>query len=334
MNAEALRPMLGRLLIFVLIVIAIATVFGLLSPAYVSQRNILAMFRQMSVTGIVAVGLTFVIVLRRFDLSLAGIASLSAMSLGFALQQTGNLAVSVATCIGVGLLCGTVSGVLIGKLRLPDVVTTIAIGSIAFGLAFFYNGGANFTSNFFSTGILDINDGKFLLIPFPALIMLCISILASVVLHMSRYGQAFYAIGENPVSARLSGISVKAYVGAGFAICGALVGLAMVLNVAALGAAYVNTGNRVLLPSYTAVYLGAAFFGSPTIPATLAGTLLMAMLLNGFTILSVPYYYSDAIISSILIIAIAIFSPQTLIFLRQAGNLFSRAPRSTPEGHT
>lgn len=324
MSTEAMRPLLGRLALFLLIVVAIALVFNALSPNYLSQRNILAMLRQMSVNGLVSIGLTFVIVLRRFDLSLAGIASFCAMTLGFILSEYNNLYLALAGAVAIGTLCGAASGIMIGRFSLPDVVTTIGVGSIAAGLAFIYSGGKNFSANFLSSGILTINDGALWVIPFPVVILGVAALLAYVLLHMSRFGQSFYAVGENPVSARLSGVPVKRFVGMGFAICGALVGVAMILNCASVGGSYVNTGNRVLLPSYTAVYLGAALFGTATIPASLAGALLMALLLNGFTLLTVPYYYSDAIVSLILIIAIGIFSPQTFIWFRDALSLFAR----------
>ena len=331
MNIEAFRPVLGRIATLLLIIVAIAAVFQYFAPAYLSEKNVLTMLRQMSINGVAAIGLTFVIVLRRFDLSLAGVASLSAMTLGFLLAETANLYISLLGCIAMGTLCGVISGVLIGRFRLPDVITTIAIGSIAFGMAFVYSGGAQFGRNFFSTGMLDINDGTVSIIPLPFVIMAATAFVAYIILHMSRYGQSFYAVGENPRSARLSGVSLQFYLGAGFAICGALVDVAMILNVASVGATYVNTGNRILLPAYTAVYLGAAIFGTPTIIATLAGALLMAMLLNGFTILSIPYYYSDAALSVILITAIAVFSPQTLLWLNNSMRLFASRSR-VPSG--
>ncbi len=321
MSIEAIRPLLYRTLAFIAIAVVIALVFQYFTPNYLSTRNISAIFKHMSVNAITAVGLTFVIVLRRFDLSLAGVASFSAMSLGFAIEQTNSLVASIAYCVAVGATCGVISGVLIGRLRMPDVVTTIAIGSIAFGMGFVYSGGRQFSRNFFSSGILDINDGHLAFLPMPVVIMLVTVIVAFVALHMSRFGQSFYAVGENPVSARLSGIPIRAYVITGFVICGALVGVSMILNVAALGAAYVNTGNRILLPSYTAVYLGAAMFGAPTVLASLAGALLMAMLLNGFTVVGIPFYYSDAVVSFILIAAIAIFSPQSLSWFAKSFRL-------------
>ena len=198
-------------------------------------------------------------------------------------------------------------------------------------MGFVYSGGKHFSKNFFSTGILDINDGKLLFVPLPVVIMAAVALVAYVVLHQSRYGQSFYAVGENPLSARLSGVPVRLYLTLGFVVCGALVGASMILNVASVGAAYVNTGNRILLPSYTAVYLGAALFGTPTVLASLAGAFLMAMLLNGFNILSVPYYYSDAIVSFILILAIAIFSPQTLLWLSRSLRLYGGRSKAQTE---
>lgn len=315
---------------FLLIVAAVALIFNSLSSNYLSERNIFAILRQMSVNGLVSIGLTFVIVLRRFDLSLAGTASFCAMTLGFILSQYNDLYLALAGAVAIGTICGACSGLMIGRFNLPDVVTTIGVGSIAAGLAFIYSGGKNYSSNFLSSGVLDINDGMIWFVPFPAVVLGLTAAGAYVVLHMTRFGQSFYAVGENPVSARLSGVPVRRFVGLGFATCGALVGIAMILNCAAVGGSYVNTGNRVLLPSYTAVYLGIALFGTPTILATLAGALLMSLLLNGFTLLSTPYYYSDAIVSFILILAIGLFSPQTLVWLRDGLSLLSR-PRPIAE---
>ena len=134
--------------------------------------------------------------------------------------------------------------------------------------------------------------------------------IAALVLHGSRFGRAFYATGENRISAVYSGIRVKAYVLAAFAICGALSCLAITLLVASSGAANVTAGSQLLMPAYAAVYLGAALFGAASVPATIAGTLLMSAMLNGFTLMAVPYFYSDAIVSTVLIVAIAAFDPK------------------------
>ncbi|WP_246786846.1 ABC transporter permease [Bradyrhizobium sp. USDA 3458] len=324
MTAWTVPPIMWRLVAFVGLLVVIGAVFRSQAPAYLTSGNLHALFRHMAIQGVVAVGLTFVIVVRHFDMSLPGVASFGAMTLGFLISKDAGLPVCILGCAGIGLGCGLISGLAVGVLRLPDVVATIAMGSIAYGLSFIYNDGASFSDNFFSSGILDLNDRAYFSVDAPVFILGMIALGAAVVLHMTRFGQAFYATGENQTSARFSGIPVRGYVAAAFAICGALTCLAMVLHVASSGVANVSSGNQILMPAYAAVYLGAALFGAASVPATLAGALLMSALLNGFTLLTVPYYYSDAVVSAVLIMAIAVFDPRLLASLRPLVSLFPR----------
>lgn len=269
-----------RVLALLILVCLICAVFGTMSPAYLTLGNFQGMLRATAISGIVAVGLTFVIVVRKFDLSLAGIASLSAMTLGFAMQETNTLWIIVVSALVAGLLCGLVNGFLIGRFGLPDVITTIAVGSIAYGLGFIYNGGGDFSKNFFSSGLVKVNFEKVLGLQLPVLLLIVTAVLAAILLHGTRFGHAFYATGENPVTARFSGISVPRVFLAAFGICGTLVGLGMLLQVAGVGSSRVTTGAQIMLPAYTAVYLGAALLGRPSIAATLIGATVMTLLLN------------------------------------------------------
>jgi ribose/xylose/arabinose/galactoside ABC-type transport system permease subunit len=239
-------PILWRLITFLAILLAIGGFFESQTRVYLTSANIHSLFRDLAVQGIVAIGLTFVIVVRHFDLSLPGIASFAAMTLGCVLAQgdNGNLPLSVACCVGIGLACGLVNGFIVGVIRLPDVVATIATGSIAYGLSFIYNGGSSYSDNFFTSGILDINDNHYLGIDEPVIILIAVAVVASILLHTTRYGEAFYATGENPLAAKLSGIPIRVYLLAAFGLCAALSCLAMVLFVASTGAAYVSCSKR------------------------------------------------------------------------------------------
>ena len=318
-----LSPVVLRLGAFVVLLAIIAGVFQFFAPAYLSNGNIHALLRHMSVNGLTAIGLTFVIIVRHFDLSFPGIASLGAMTIGWFLANDFSLYQSIGGGIAVGLLVGLINGTAISYFRLPDIVTTIATGGVSVGLSYFYSNGTSLSDNFFGSGILDLNDSKVLTLDMPFVILLIAAIVAFLVLHASRFGRSFYATGENKVSAIFSGVKVKAYVLAAFALCGAMACLAITLLVASSGAANVTAGSQLLMPAFAAVYLGAALFGAPSIPATLAGTLLMSAMLNGFTLLAIPYYYSDAIVSTVLIVAIGIFDPKLTSFL---GGLFSSRP--------
>lgn len=304
------HPLVPRIVAFLVLLMLVAGIFQVLTPAYLSSENIHALLRHMAVQGLAALGLTFVIVVRQFDLSFPGVASLGAMTLGWLIAGRYGVGLGVLGALAVGLACGLVNGIAVAWMRLPDIVATIATGGLAVGLSYFYSNGTSISKNFFMSGILDLNDAKYLGIDAPVAILLAAALLAGIVLHFSRFGRAFYATGENRTSAVFSGIRVRLYVCAAFAICGALSCLAITLLVASSGAANVTAGNQLLMPAYAAVYLGAALFGAASVPATVAGTLLMSAMLNGFTLLAVPYFYSDAIVSIVLISAIALFDPR------------------------
>jgi len=318
-RAFQLSPLTLRILAFVVLLVLIAGVFQALTPSYLTVTNIHGLLRHMAVQGLAALGLTFVIVVHHFDLSFPGVASLGAMTLGGLIAAGYGLPVSIGGALGVGLLCGLINGVSVALFRLPDIVATIATGGIAIGFSYFYSGGTSISENFFGSGILDINDSKVFSIDAPVVILAAAAAVAFVVLHCSRFGRAFYATGENPTAAIFSGIHVRIYIGVAFGLCGLLACLAILLLVASSGASNVSAGNQLLMPAFAAVYLGAALMGAPSVPATLAGTLLMSMMLTGFTLLAVPYYYSDAIVSAVLITAIAAFDPKLAGALRRLG---------------
>ncbi len=313
-----------RLVTLAVMIVVIAVIFQVMAPTYLSRANVHAILRHMAASGVVGVGLTFVIAVRRFDLSLSGVATIGAMTLGFIIAKTDSLTLAVLGSVAIGAACGLTNGALVGLAKLPDVVATIAVGSIAYGASYFYNGGKSYSDNFFSSGILDINDSSFLGIDAPILIFLFTAGVATVVLQMTRYGHSFYATGENPDAARLSGVPVENMIAIAFGICGALICEAIILRVSSVGQAMETAGSNVLLPAYTAVYLGGALFDGASVPATFAGGLIMALLLNGFTLLGVPYYYSDTMVSAVLVFSVAIFDPRVFAWIRQY--LISVAP--------
>jgi ribose transport system permease protein len=306
------HPIPVRLLAFAAIVVVVACVFQSLTPTFLTAENLRGLLRHMAINGLASLGLTFVIVVRHVDLSFPGVASLGAMTLGWLISTNAPLLEAVCGAMAVGAAFGLLNGIAVARLKLPDIVTTIATGGLAIGLAYFYSDGTTISQNFMMSGLLDLNDAKVFGIDEPFAILLATAVIAYLVLHTSRAGHAFYATGENPVSARFSGIGVHRTVVLAFIICGVTGCLAIMLLVASAGASDVTAGNQLLMPAFAAVYLGAALFGRPSVPATMAGTLLMSMMLSGFVLLATPYYYSDAIVSTVLIVAILAFDPGIL----------------------
>ena len=180
-----LSSLAKRLIAFAALVGLVAGVFESLTTTYLSVENIHGLLRHMAVQGIAALGLTFVIVVRRFDMSFPGVASLGAMTLGWLIASGRSLQTSVVGALLVGLSCGLVNGVVISRLRLPDIVTTIAVGGIATGLSYFYSQGTSISDGFFDSGILDLNDSKILSVDAPVAILLAAALTTFIILHCS-----------------------------------------------------------------------------------------------------------------------------------------------------
>lgn len=308
----------GRVLAFLGLVTLMVTLFTLAEPRFLSQANFSAMTRHMAANGLAALGLTFVVIVRRFDLSFAGVACFAAMTIGFAIAGGLPLWAAIGSGILVGVVAGAINGIAISHFGLPDIVTTIATGSIAAGMAFLYSGGRTIFQNFFTSGIIDLNDARVLGFSVSFVFLIAIYVCAWVLMHRTRYGAAFYATGENPVSAFYSGIPTRTYTALAFVACAVGAVLAVVLILAESGTADTNEGANVLMPAYAAVFLGAALMGGTSVLATLAGTFLITMLLDGFALAGMPYYYSDGIVSAILLGGVLLFDPRVRDILDDA----------------
>jgi len=281
--------------------------------------------------GLVALVLIFVVLLRRFELPFPGIGSLAAVTSGYLIAGGQDLWLAIAVGLVVATAIGLANGWAISYLGLPDIVVTIGTGSIAAGLAFVYTGGQTIFQNFMKSGLLDLNDMRFFKLNLSVYFMVAVYLLAAVVLHRSRIGIALYATGENPVAAFFSGIRTKACIMAAFGVSAATAVLAVVLLIAESGNASTNHGATFLMPAYASVYLGAALLGGASVPATFVGTAVITVLLDGFSLLGVPYYYSDGVVSTILIAGVIAFDER---FRSLVGSLFTHfSPKTLQRGN-
>lgn len=291
---------------FLVLAAAVAGIFGYLSEGFLTLHNLKTMLRHVSVTALSALGLTFVIIVGHYSMSFPWIGSLGGMTMGFLIAREFGVATAVAGGLLAGMAWGLLNGLAIGRFKMPDVITTIGTGSIAWGLAYLYSGGALIYDNFLMSGIMQLNDAEWLRVPFPVVMTGALYLAAYVVMHRSVHGRRFYATGDNYVAAVYSGVRVNAYIAVAFVLCAGLGSLATILTNAAQGVGNVKAGIALLMPTYSAVYLGIVVFRRPTIVGTLVGALFISMMLNGFTLLGVPFYTSDLVISLVLITALTL----------------------------
>ena len=328
-SAKWLSGGMARILALLALIAGVAIAFTLAEPRYLSSANLSGIARHMAANGLAALGVTFVVIVRKFDLSITGVASFAGMTMGAVIAAGMGLWLAIIIGLACGALIGAISGLAVSRFNMPDIVTTIAVGSICSGLAFLYTGGRSIFQNFFTSGIIDLNDARLLGLNLSLWLLVGIYAIAWFVMHHTRTGRAFYATGENPTAAYYSGIPVNRFVLLAYVLCAICTVLAVLLILAESGNAETNKGAKLLMPAYAGVFLGAAMMAGTSVLATFAGILLITMLLDGFSLLGVPYYYSDAVVSLILLLGVLAFSDRARVWLARLPALFGPRFRKT-----
>jgi len=313
-----IAPETLSLIIFLVLTGGLIVIFSQLQPGFLTVRNVRMLFRHMSINAITALGLTFVIAVGHFDMSFHMIGCLAAMTTSFIVGtdammdsfMIGGIHALVIPAVILGVLVGAawgvISGIAVGVFKLNDMVTTIGTGSIGFGLAYLYSNGSFIYDNFLTSGILSINDAEWIGVPFPVVLMGILYLAGYLLLHRSVHGRRFYATGANKVAAIFSGVQVKTYIITAFVICAGLTSMAAILTTSAQGVGNVKASLNFLMPAYAALYIGIAIFKKATVMGTFLGTFFTTIMYNGFTLMAVPFYFSDLIIAIALVLAIVL----------------------------
>lgn len=291
----------GTLGIFIILVLGAAFE----SSAFLSDRNIMNVLRQISGTGIMAVGMLFVILTGGIDLSVGSILALgsvvSAIMIGA--HATG---VAVGGAILAGAACGLVTGILVAYAGLPPFVITLAAMTAVRGVALITSDGQPIMIDEDRGALLtNFGSGFFLGIPDPVWLMAIIFILAGVVLNFTKFGRLVKAIGSNREAVRLSGIAVPRYICAVYVISGALAALAGIIDTSRTGVGSGVIGVGAELDVIAAVVIGGASLmgGRGGILNTLLGALVMGVIANIMNLVGVPGYNQQVCMGAIIVIA-------------------------------
>jgi ribose transport system permease protein len=293
---------LGTPAAFLLICIVFS---GLAPAAFASVANVVNLMQQMAMLAIIASGATLVMVVGEFDLSIGFVASLAAV-MSVALMGAGvPVAAAIAVALAGGTAAGLANGLIVSLFAAPSFVATLAIGTLVSGLAYKVSGGASLFQGV-PASFTNLARASALGVPSLALWMAAVLAVTGVMLNATRFGRHLHAIGGNREAARLSGLMVERDRTAAFALAGGLAALAGVLLAARLGSAQHTSGEALLLPAYAAVFLGmtASPSGVPSIPGTLLGVAITAVLANGLTILGVEPFVQKMVTGGVIILAL------------------------------
>ena len=291
-------------ILFALLFVAVLITFQSLQPQFLSMENILNIAKSVSTTVIAAVGLTFVIVIAHSDISFYMTACFCGVLMAWLVSQGWHPVPAILVGAASGAVWGSFSGVAVGKFKLPDIITTIAIGSIGFGLGYVFSDGAFIMQNFIEARTHMLSEMYIMGIPLPVYIMLVVLLLSYYLLEKSKYGRGFYAVGATEKAAYLSGVNVNKVVIAVYVICGTLAAIASMIMTARQGYGNVKITMNLLMPCFTAVYIGMSVFKRPCIIGTFLGALLVTVISTGFTSINIPFYWSNLVTGLVLLAAI------------------------------
>ena len=287
--------------------VALVLVFVVFAPNFASPGNLFNIGKETSFLAILALGFTLALTVGELDLSIAELASLSAVAAGFVIQRTGSAGLAVAAGLGVGLLGGLLNGVVVTVLRVPSLIATLGTGAIARGLAFWLTGGVTFIGRW-PVGFTGLARGQMGGIPNLLLWMLGVAAVTWLLVGTTRPGAHMVATGEATEAARLAGIATGRMRRLGLALSGLLAGGAAVLLAASLSSAAPGMASDYFLYAIAAVLLGMTMFqpGRPNVPGTLVASLVLKVLGNGLVLMGAAYYVQDIVLGAIIILAVAV----------------------------
>ena len=286
--------------------VVIIGIFGLLRPAsFFTLKNFLNITRQAAPLAMVALGATFVMTVNEFDLSIGNIVSLGGVVAALLSIRGVPIPVCFLAAVVSGLIVGCVNGVIVAKFGILSFITTLGMGTVLDGVIYGLTGGTTVFNGipkaFTIPGILKIAG-----IPFITVVVLYI-VFHIFMNHMSA-GRKLYAIGGSEEAARVAGIRIFRYRVLAFALSAAMAGLAGALVASRVGSANTTAGQGYFLQSYAAVFIGCTVSksGVPCVIGTLVGTIILAVLANGLTILQMPSFMQNIITGGIIILAVVL----------------------------
>lgn len=290
----------------VLILILICAVMSVLTSSFYSFGNLMNVVRQVAVVGLIAYGMTFVIISGGIDLSAGAVVAFVGVVVASMSKAGMPLVVVIPAGIALGALCGLVSGVAVSWLSIPPFIATLGLQQIARALALIYSKGrpiSNFTDEF-----LFIGRGRIGMIPVPIIIFIVVGIICWVFLKKNKFGKHVYAIGGNELASVVCGIRVRRVKTMIYVIMGALTGLAAIVLTSRVSTGNPSVGSGYELDAITGVVIGGASLsgGSGSIFGTVIGSLIIGVLSNGLSLLGVSPYWQQFINGLLIISAVAL----------------------------
>jgi ribose transport system permease protein len=277
---------------------------SLLTESFLYLNNLLNVLRQASLLFFVASGLTLVILTGGLDLSVGANAGISACIAATVIKSTGSPLLGALAGLGTGSLVGLCNGLMVTHLRIPSFIATYGMLWVLHGITYYYMAGE--TIHGFPADFRLIGSGYLGGVPVPVYLTLGFLALGTLFAQRTTWGQQVYAIGANPVAARMSRVPVNLRLILVYAVSGATAGVASIVFLARLNSVEGDIGETLALPAIAAVLIGGTslFGGAGTVFGTFVGALILTLVLNGMNLLAVNANWQPLVTGVIIVLAV------------------------------
>ncbi|SCX15945.1 MULTISPECIES: ABC transporter permease [Agrobacterium] len=319
-TAESFRNAIRRGAVFLLLA-ALVMGFSIAQPAFININNLMSILQAVSVVAIIGAGVSVTLAINGFDLSVGAVAASSVMAASYLMIVLGlNAYQTVPLVLAFGALVGLANAFLIVKLKVPDLLATLATMFLLTGLQLIPTAGRSISVGLIlpdgstATGKYDptfLTIGRsslFGLIPLPVILMVIVAVILFILTERTRLGRLIYATGGNETAARLAGANVDRIKTFAYVLSGTLAALGGIIVAARVGRGDVSSGASLLMDSVAAALIGFAVLAlrRPNVLGTVVGAVFVGVLLNGLTMLNAPYYTQDFIKGAVLVSALAL----------------------------
>jgi ribose/xylose/arabinose/galactoside ABC-type transport system permease subunit len=293
----------GLLFSFLLLGLALS----LLSNRFLQPANLVNILRQASINGIIAVGMTLVILTGGIDLSVGSVLALSAVISADLLKKGAGTPLALLAALALGLALGVFNGLIIARGKIPPFIATLGMLTVARGLTLMYTQGQPVTG--LSESFRFIGAGSIGPIPMPIVVAGLTFLLGYVLLTRTRFGEYIYLLGDNPSAARLVGVPTDRMTVLVYALSGLCAALAGLVLIARLDSAQPVIGQGYEFDAIAAVVVGGTSFsgGEGTLGGTLLGVLLIETLNNGLNLLNVSSHWEPVVKGVVIALALLLY---------------------------
>ncbi|ANU46392.1 ABC transporter permease [Enterocloster clostridioformis] len=287
------------------VILAIVIIMSIVSPVFLKPQNIINIIRQVSINGIIAVGMTCVILTGGIDLSVGSVVAITSVICGSFLAMGINWFVACISGVAISILFGLFNGYMISYVRFQPFIATLASMAIGRGIALAYSNGKPYPIK--DPSFIAIGQGYFLGIPIPIILLVIVVAVGLITLKMTTFGRYIFAIGGNENAAKLSGVRtrrVKLAVYVISAICASIVGL--ILS-ARISSGQPTAGESYEMDAIAATAIGGTSMngGLGSLVGTIEGFILLGLMTNSMNLLNINSFYQQ--IAKGLLIVVAVF---------------------------